>query len=225
MELTNFKKVDRVSELLTFGYIRQYSNDLNVKYDIPTLIMQICTIFYYISDEWDKIMTSEQMKIFDNKWIKKGGSWTNAFLQRIVDKNNGYKHHWRFKIIKRVSWLFIGIFDVKFSKECVDENGRFNKTCIVGKYWGYCFDAVQRRVNINKHATSWTQAGTYGIKTECGDIVDMYLDFKSLELSFAVNDVNYGKSHHIRDASYKAAICSFGSTTEIEFLHYYAFYE
>ena len=225
MQLSKFKTVDKRSEFVTFGYIRQYSHELRLKYDIPTLIMQICTIFYYITDEWDETMTESYIRIIGNKLSKSQNRWSSAFLSRIVDKNNGYKHHWRFKIIERTSWLFIGIWDDGYTQCSINDKGKFNQTSIVSvARAAYCFDCVQSRVNMNKSSLGWEKADSYGKKTKSGDIVDMHLDFESKQLSFCINNVNLGKAHDIRDGKYRGAI-SIAGGDKIELVSYQSFYK
>ena len=54
----------------------------------------------------------------------------------------------------------------------------------------------------------WTDdCQNYGAKYVEGDIVEMILDFEGKELRFKVNDVDYGKSHDIKEGSkYRAAV-------------------
>ena len=59
----------------------------------------------------------------------------------------------------------------------------------------------------------------YGIIVKSGDIVEMHCDMEKLELSFAVNGVDYGVAYKdIAECEYKAAIALYSADEMISLL-------
>ena len=50
------------------------------------------------------------------------------------------------------------------------------------------------------------QGKYYGKPCEEGDIIDMYLDMNKLELSYAINNKNYGVACKVDKCEYKAVV-------------------
>ncbi len=54
-------------------------------------------------------------------------------------------------------------------------------------------------------------------------IIEMIADFDSLTLSFIINGTDYGKSHDIKQAKYRAAVTVYYPECSIELLEYSTF--
>eukprot|EP01084_Bolivina_argentea_P111668 199192_1 len=203
------------------GYCRQIQSILSKDsfHCIPTTIIQIITSFYHEYEEWSSKYKSNTFKIQGNSIIKLTGknSYSDtAYLSKIVF---GGQHHWQFnfKIIK-TSYIRIGIW-----KEDVTITDKHLNHTSLNKYpnTAYVFDG-HARINYHIHKPHrYSARDVYGVKlTENGTIIDMFLNFNTLELSFAINGIYYGRSHIIENCKYRAAISCRGQGTHIELLAY-----
>ena len=217
MSTQQLKKLDRIpqrSKCLMFGYIRRIQSlfPQNVSYfNIPTSIINICILYFYLFDTWD-IQHKSAGIIVENKIIKhlKGG-WDTIFLRNIVNTD---KHHWKFKIIKHSgNCLMIGIwnnkYQIKSDYEYIGEKANIS----------YVFDAYFARLNKHEKYNHWRRDNSYGRRIKPNDVVEMVLDFNNLSLSYSINDVSYGKAHDIKKGEYRAAVSIYAKSC-IELLSY-----
>ena len=60
----------------------------------------------------------------------------------------------------------------------------------------------------------------YGIKCNINSIIDMFVDFHKLSISFTLNRIDYGKAFDIKPGRYRVAIGMNGSFHKLALLHY-----
>ena len=128
---------------------------------------------------------------------RQGGN--TSFLTNIIEHGT---HKWKFKIIKcfdKTGWgNTIGLWRIDNNKK-PPTNGIFTQG--KDKGYGYC-------TNIAKLTSlkAGLPSDEYGIKATDGDIVEMFVDMKLLQLSYAVNGTNYGIAYNIEPDKYLAAV-------------------
>ena len=83
MNLSSFKNVGRKAEYATFGFIRHHSNISLLEYDIPEVIMQICTIFYY-DNRQVSILQNEQLRALSVKLVTSDGNEFIRFMTKFL---------------------------------------------------------------------------------------------------------------------------------------------
>ena len=219
MDIGKFELVDKTSQYLVFGYIRNIQIKLLPKnitfYIIPPYIKRICAIFYFISAHWDINLTSANLKI-TNQNIKHIGhsSWSNAFLSPII---YNYIHYWTFKLVNKAGGLLFGIWIN------TDNDPKLNLDKLITKKanTSYAFYSHRRMLNIHDQDRKWTKDGSYGIRCKTGDIITMCLDCNSNELSFIINGNNCYKAFTVKsNVEYRAVISSYLTGNEIELLKY-----
>ena len=68
---------------------------------------------------------------------------------------------------------------------------------LVGKYenTAYAVDIISNEINVHKSYNEWIEGKA--VKCKEGDVIDFYLDLDKVELSYAVNGKNYGKTHDV----------------------------
>ncbi len=170
-------------------------------------------------DKWSSRYKADTFVINDNIITKSMGNigyYDSAYLRKIVYSG---QHHWKFRLnVITTSFIRIGIW-----KNDVYITGEYINHCSLNKYanTAYIFDGCGR-INYHNHKpTRYSQFNSYGVVLNInGTIVDMFVNFDSLELSFAINGINYGKSHDIDDCKYRAAISCRGQGTQIELLSF-----
>ena len=120
------------------------------------------------------------------------------------------KHHWRFKLWETGQCtLLLGVWDNSYkARETI--NGKLQP---IEAYYTVNFtDSGTRGQNRSK---------SYGIRCLKSCIIDMHLDFKELDLSFAIDDVNYGSAFKVKkDTSYRGCGYIFARDAKLELLSY-----
>eukprot|EP01084_Bolivina_argentea_P305895 528481_1 len=183
------------SKLLIDGYVKTQQ--------IPTEIIQLLFTFYFIKLEWDPNYKHDKYEIKGNIITSTGDGASSAFLPNTISSG---KHHWKFKILMKRKWSFhFGIFKVKKGLIKALTSYFFHQ-----KNSAYAFEASNAMINKPKriyYSNITSSTGEhYGTCCIQNDIVDMYVDFDTLELSFAVNETYLGKSHTIEACEYRAVI-------------------
>ncbi len=196
------------------GYIRKIEqNNESFNNNIPMIINYLCINYYHISkDRFDPILHGKDITVSDNKITFKISnkfdySNSSAFLSNIV--SNG-KHQWRFKIINKKTWPYIGVTPNKTDPNDNEHNNELNQCVRYDGYglfglWYPRYYGLLRGLKLLWFIT-WTKTYCPTRKSD-GDIIDMYLDLNKFELSFAINNKHYGKAFDVDKTSYRA-ICS-----------------
>ena len=203
--LERCKKIEQTIKDAVFGYIKQYCQPLlpynNPYYNIPMLVKQICLCYYaQEKDKWDIKLKGDYIIINDDIVscdIEKHRNFQSAFLSKKISSGI---HHWKFELIKFNidQWNLFGIWKTNSGVPLLN-------TCFTNKRNnGYSFVATHGKLlNLNDFYMCGKE---YGKKCKKGDIIDMYLNMNKLQLSFAINDKNYGKAYDIDNTQYRAAI-------------------
>ena len=200
LDFSYLRNIPQRQTALIHGYIREVQSEFEkdtTYYNIPLSINHICTLFYYIRDEWNKDRITKKYLIFEDKFrmkkLKSGFGELNedstVFLTEIAKLG---QHHWKFEINKwqPCGYGIIGIVkdDINFEKVMNHWLGYYPNTT-------YCFDVNMIELNVHNVTNKWI--GGYGINAKEGDIIDMYLDLDELELSFSINNKHYGKAFNV----------------------------
>ena len=218
--LESVKSIDERNKNLIFGYTRNVQEllpDDNVYYTIPKLVIHWILLYFHFGDRFDDKLCNEEYHCYDfsddgsivtmNRKRGKGP----AFLTEIVKSKQ--RHCWRFRINhlnQETLWMTIGVW--KCNHE-YDLQYRLDSSRIRGKFYGWI---------VNYQAATGDKRHKYG-KRRCktGDVVDMILDLEKLQLSYFVNEEDFGVAFDkIEDTEYRAAISMNKSPDQIELISY-----
>ena len=169
-------KIDQKFVYLVYGYNRR------ILKDIPDEVSNVCLLFYFEYDAWDKQWIHQDIKLIDATTIEKTKrSSRNAFLTKEFESG---QHEWTFKVIRidkkqdvseECNRITIGIFDINACKilplksHFMDEQGQTESNTVTINF-------------MNKND---------GHELEAGDIIKMFVDFDKLQLKWTVNGIDY----------------------------------
>ena len=139
-------------------------------------------------------MSNDKLTITVSENYQKG----NAFGTIICDRG---VYEWKFKIntTGQPPSMIIGVWRIQDGKSPPTELYFTN-----GYEQGYGYYLNGEKLSITTGACTGEQ---YGKKCEAGDIVHMSLDLNKMELSYKVNDVDYGVAYdNIKESKYRAAV-------------------
>eukprot|EP01084_Bolivina_argentea_P022832 42465_1 len=197
--LNNLNKISQKRKKIVYGYIHKMQSVLfaSNKGIIPKGIICICILFYGDLDKYDPLMKAAGIKLSNDNMraTSQRGKAESCMLTRNVE--TGY-YSWKFKIKKVSGFMIIGIWMV--GKET--ERAINTYFTIDGSGYGYCCHFAR----ITDPDSGFTNYADYAIKCKSGMIVEMFVDFDKLSLSYKVNGKQYGKSHDIVQHKYRAAV-------------------
>ena len=220
------KKKDK---LAVNGYVREIEDKSFKNHsfyrNIPMIINYLCMKFYHESkDRFDPKLHSSFVSIM-NKSCELNRldnyHFESAFLSNIVSKG---VHQWRFKFASTLKErrcygsMYIGIINNQ-----VDATKYLNTQCYpVGmnrselrrKAYGVNFAMGEFRGDYTGDNEKVCE------RCKDGNIIDMFLDFKNMELRYCVNDKDYGKPCNISKGSYRACVTLYFETDKLTLLHY-----
>lgn len=185
-------------ELMVFGYLRRESGDLI----IPKALKNVIASFVGPFVGWDKELKGAGMDIVDDgKCIvmSRGYAFQSAYL---TDEFSHGIHHFRFKIENGPQsglYYLFGIWKTNSGKPKTDSYFTYYK------HSGYAFDCPYGRFT-----TPGIPGGGgpgYGKPCKQGDIIDMFIDFNLLRLTFAINEEYFPNGQVIEATTYKVAVC------------------
>ena len=58
----------------------------------------------------------------------------------------------------------------------------------------------------------------YGVKIKQNDIIGIHIDFKNYELSFSINNKNYGKAYDIDKCNYKIVVSMYDENANLQLI-------
>ena len=133
------------------------------------------------------------------------GNLCNAYLLNVIDCGI---HSWTFKIHRLYTnyWgssLDIGIWKINQEppKPTIIDDNQFYGSCKDYYKYGYAFDSVRGKIlKDNKFTTN------YGKECKNGYVIKMILNLIDMELSYCINNINYGFAYKIEKTKYMAAI-------------------
>ena len=136
--LPDLKTVQKRSQYVVFGYIKQIEITYNIK-NIPSLICFICLPYYYEYEHFmkpndDCIMISDDQKTVTKK-SKSRADWDNiTFLNKWIDSTNECIVEWNFHITKKSKYT-LGLMFGFLTKQTKDT---INKNSIELLEYGWC---------------------------------------------------------------------------------------
>ena len=207
-------KVELNDKSTVNGYIRKVENKSFRNHSfyrtIPMVINYLCMKFYHESkDRFHPELHGSNIIATDTIITKTKRGASSAFLSNIVTKG---KHHWRFKIHRTLDQtLTIGIW-----------NNKYNLQQVFNKYLRAVQDALYS-INFGNGKTEGQnkQIVKYEYLVDGNGIIDMYLDLDTLDLSFSIDNINFGTVYKIKKgASYRACACIHSAQAELELIMY-----
>ena len=229
--METFEKVKRIDERDKFvvsGFVREIENVLpnnNPFYNVTDLIIYLILAFYYEFDEWDPLFKSNHIKIDGNVVINTfGRKYATVFLKNICKSPN--KYHWKFKIKKydgqHKGWNnLIGIWKINTKPPALNDGQHFTSI----QHGGYAFISSYAKISDASVAGCYVRNGNYSDRTNYGkrcvegDIIEMYLDLKKFELSYSINQKDYGVAFNVKNTEYRAAVMIDHKDNAIELMH------
>jgi len=133
---------------------------------------------------------------------------TGTYYERI--------HHWTFKLEhgpRKDHYFLIGIWKTKSDKRPVVDAYFTNKADN-----GYAYDIEHGR--FTNPSVPGGGGPKYAVRCKQDDVIEMYLDFETLMLSFAVNGTYYSNGQRIERTEYKVAITMHGVDDKLRLLSY-----
>ena len=196
------------TDVLVAGYIR----NLSKKYEflIPGDINGICFKYWLITvcDEWDKELSSDRAEINNQTITSKVTEFASMYGCLGIDKGS---YEWQIKLKSYVTWFAMGIIEddeeilTKYKDDykwimnngcCINEGGHF-----------YRGDSTPLRQGYTK---PFKKSGT---------VITMTLNMDQHELSFKVNDKEYGVvTDKLDKEKYRLAVILYSSDLIAELL-------
>ena len=196
---SKLKDVDDRSRKITLGYIRRIERLISSNHAIPMDIKNLCLIYYFIKEKWDKKLKHPSIMIDGDSVFNKHAQ-NSAFLSNIVDKGIAV---WTIRfdqIGTGRNWRTFGIRKVNTMKIDHNDFTYFEKR---EKGFSYIYDRGQ----LSSITNCGCYGDNYGTKCEVGDVIQMTLNMNDLTLSYQVNGKDYGKAfENIENTAYRAAV-------------------
>ena len=219
------KRMDKYCALTVYGYIRN-ETDLMIR-----SIIDICLLFYnrsglqqelgFKAGKWlDPSQANPHTPILKSRITPQDYPWRlykNAYSKRICDhpdlvnedESAQRVYRWEFEIAayngSHAPWnMIIGIWDVDSGEMTLESTGPdFTGSSI-------CYALVASAGEFTNHTNRggyvWTPVTDAMRPCRTGDIIEMTLDTKEWELSYAVNGECLGTAFKVLSARYKAAV-------------------
>ena len=223
----SFERLEHIphrSKFAVYAFIRQVENVLLQTPDnskiIPDTVIKLIILFYAMSDAFEYMGKFMKLERETQSLVQTMDKSNSAFLFKTFDSG---LHHWKFKVNKCYSkelWSqTVGIWKIELDDDA-------NMHLFVNNYFTeYSKRAYGFAINAGKLISRETGSAyeghdikKYGEKTKTGDIIDMYCDMSKLELSFAINDRDFGKAFDIDAGKYRAAVNLYDSKDSISLM-------
>ena len=218
LNLSYFKKLKQRDKDIVSGYIRNMQLSLptnNPFYNIPQIVNVLCALYSVNYDEWDEQCSGPNYEISEDGHIitmTKDECEETAFMKQII--NNKGKYHWKFKLTDNPKGyrILLGIFKQKCDpklhiKKFLTSTINSAYTIDLNSGWIMFHDKIEDSVK------------RYMDRCKKDDILDMYLNFNDLTLSFALNGENKGVAFKgIDNCQYRVAVWMFGQHSQIEYI-------
>lgn len=231
-DVLSFREKRKINdELAVYGYVRVIEKDLLVSNtnhnDIPVEIIELCIKYYHIvPDRFDPDLNDPmlmKLKITDDTVLaaaadKPGGGVYNAFLTNTMDSGS---HHWQFKLTKNVKngFKYIGVWNNEkdFSLDFHRWPQAVNLANGKAAYYGVnLMTGYERGGNTGRRQRE--SGDKYCDPAKVGDIIHMHLDLQKNELSFGINDKQFGKALDVLPGNYRAVVTlQFRDEGDVEF--------
>ena len=123
--------------------------------------------------------------------------YASTFIKNIIKYG---KYMCKFKINSNITeWgIRFGIYKTNAGKPGMDTYSKTKKGC------SYAFISHGYLESIDKPGSAGNK---YGRSLKKNDDIIMIIDLNNNELSYIINDINYGKAFNIQNTSYKIGIC------------------
>ena len=212
------QQIPRRNKDLAFGYVKQ--SEKKHKSTIPDMIKYLCLLFlnsnkdqlmYIIHQngyEWTVVSSVKTLLIgmqitpFFGKCRKHKDSYLKVQMRTSKkylhsDQIGIWKVNYGDPIVEIGHCFFDGITDIKDKAHTISV--------------GYGLDS---RGNLSNPMNAEVAGREFATEWKKNDIIEMKLDFNKLELSFKINEKDYGKAFDIEDTKYRAAITFAAQSTK-----------
>lgn len=217
-------RADVDDELIVFGFLRELAKEALGEEEqaeqsedggIPEEVSKMTQCFYSVIIKWAESSKwhNGNMHLIDsgNCISMKQTGWGSAFLTEEYSEG---LHHWRFKLqsldSRRRYYVLFGVWKSETGPPILDSFFTDKKDN------GYAMNVIDGTLTVPR------MPGCGGIKyaTYCktGDVIDMYLDFEELLLTFAINGKYYAKGQRVEGTTYKAAVTMYWEQDTIRFV-------
>ena len=217
-------EIQKRHKVLINGFVRrieqQFFTNHPIYSHIPDIVCSLCFEYYHLGkDRFDPELHGDKVELIDDTKLRmKERHAVTAYLCNIVNTN---RHEWRFRAGNKSKYglVYIGIWNMKIAPNKSKLNqvnypsGPSSKN-FDKQSWGLYATRGKLRGDPNRYGKKYCQ--------ECndGDIIDMRLDLDKNELSYCVNDKDYGKAFDVDPGKWRAFVCLQYADDELELIHY-----
>lgn len=214
----NLKDVEQRIKDIAIGYVKQCQSllpDTTAYYNIPISITYIILAFYYEHEKFD--IVGKRIDLSDDcKTITvghKGAGWCNAYGRIEIDSLSDICCYWKIKVVKETNNMFIGLSTHRINTSSFQYNYS-NLFYALFNAGGIRTATDMASAEIRSTDGRKEIATPYARKYREGDIVTMRLNLRMKQLSFDINDEEYGVAvEDIRcdkDTKYYLALSTLG---------------
>eukprot|EP01084_Bolivina_argentea_P049167 90464_1 len=202
-QLNILKRINQTTEDIVYGYIHESEKTFKLWSPIPTPMIQIVLLFYYLYDKWDAMCKGRSIVIHGESNIIENinSDWQSIFGENICEEP--YSYSWSLKIVGGCysvhgCWENLVGIHVNDGDEMTDAYFTASKT-------GYAF--IGSQASLTQYGY-WKTVNEYGQKFEkIGDTMRVYLDLKKHTLSYCINGQFYGTAFDVKpNTEYKFAV-------------------
>ena len=189
------------AELLVFGFVKEI-----VEESYPKELLQLFFLWYFINEQWDKVIKGKDIEIIDDLSIVHTdydkGCWQGALGTIECSLSKCY---WKLKITEEKECIpsntiriMVGICEEKCWEKMVNNH--------TGPYQHmYCFWASSS-ISLWQSSTRVTEKYGEPFEKE-GDTIELYLNMDDKTLSYTINGNDYGVAFKdIEQGNYRVAV-------------------
>ena len=182
LSLEDIKNIDRETKCIVTGFVKDVQKLLpldNVYYTIPTLIIHWIILYYFQPDSFDPTNCGKCHILSQDNTIVTNGWNACVYLSKVIKSG---VQEWKFKILKcKSEWNFMTIGVWKMNHPLEPQSVVWNDK--VGNK-SYAWIINYQKLIHNAYVGQWRNYGPRPCTT--GDIIQMTLDLKEMQLRFAL---------------------------------------
>ena len=212
LSFEDVKNMEQSRKDIVFGYVKRVQKllpDDNAYYIIPSLVCYWILLYFAPTDYFEPDLCNKEFILTDNNTVaaQRGGHEQVALLHNVATSGI---HKWTFKLVKFDRNGYITLFGVFKARYSAVLTSQFFSSCYDNKVYVYDVWSGTKK-----------DGDEYGIRCEEEDIIEMTLDLNRYELSYKVNDTDYGVAYKdIEQTSYRAGISGYKSYPTYQLLSY-----
>eukprot|EP01084_Bolivina_argentea_P153265 267245_1 len=145
----------------------------------------------------------------DGTYLNGGGS---SFCKQSISSG---VYQYKFRIGNINGYMIIGIWKIKKNWLGYETQPPTDQRFSIGKYQGYGFNVFEGKLTVPETGYNGNE---YGIECYKGTTITMCINMDSLELSYSINDTDYGIAYKIKNSEYRVAVFISNKGDSIELL-------